>query len=205
MGTTGIGALGAVGKGFVSENVRIGGHLYDGNAASGDFDFDTVREGEFLKAFEIGWTPSYDRFKCDRVQFTFWHKDARDLAGIDSGSGWVVSMSHGVGEDWLPFIRFGHSNSGAGVAAKTAVSTGFEFTPRKGQALSLGLAWASPAGANPNTGGRLRDEWAIETSYMFRLARGFSLTPDVQLILNPALNTAENQVWVVGVRGIFNL
>ena len=33
LATTGIGALGAVAKGFVSDNLWVGGHIYDGNAA----------------------------------------------------------------------------------------------------------------------------------------------------------------------------
>jgi hypothetical protein len=42
MGTTGIGALGAVAKGMVTDQFWIGGGLYDANAASGEFDWDTV-------------------------------------------------------------------------------------------------------------------------------------------------------------------
>jgi len=32
--------------------------MHDANATSGKFDFDTVKEGEWLKAVEIGFTPS---------------------------------------------------------------------------------------------------------------------------------------------------
>ncbi|MGD9308006.1 MAG: hypothetical protein PVG51_02640 [Desulfosarcina sp.] len=53
IGTTGIGALGAAAKGFVTDNILIGGQIYDGNAVSGDFDFDTFEEHEWLKAVEV--------------------------------------------------------------------------------------------------------------------------------------------------------
>jgi hypothetical protein len=39
--TTGVGALGAGVKGFVSQQIWLGGVFYDGNAASGAFDLDT--------------------------------------------------------------------------------------------------------------------------------------------------------------------
>jgi hypothetical protein len=93
MGTTGIGALGAVAKGFVIDQLWVGGQIYDGNAVSGNFDFETFKEHEWLKALEVGWAPSISRYKTDRVQFTYWAKDARQKAGVPKGSGWVVSAS----------------------------------------------------------------------------------------------------------------
>jgi len=58
MPTTGVGAIGGVVKGFVTDNIWLGAQMHDANATSGKFDFDTVKEGEWLKAVEIGFTPS---------------------------------------------------------------------------------------------------------------------------------------------------
>ena len=198
MATTGIGALGAVTKGFVSDNIWLGGQIYDGNAASGDFDMDTFDQGEWLKSVEIGWTPSFVRRKTDRIQFTWWDKDAREVAGVPAGKGWTVSASlqH---ENWFPFIRFGHSDGGAGVNATNSASAGFEYATRSNQAWSLGLGWSNPAVVESE------DEYVVETSYKFQLLKGFSLLPNVQLLLDPANNPDEDQVWVLGVRGILSL
>jgi hypothetical protein len=84
--TTGIGALGGVVKGFVTDNVWLGAQIHDANAVSGK-DFDTVQEGEWLKAVEVGYTPSFGQRKSHLVQFTYWDKDSRSLAGVSSGSG----------------------------------------------------------------------------------------------------------------------
>jgi len=195
MATTGIGALGAVAKGFVNDNLWLGGQVYDGNAVSGDFDMDTFDQDEWLKAVEIGWTPSFDRRTTDRIQFTWWDKDAREQAGIPAGQGWTVSASM-KRDNWFPFLRFGHSGGGAGVAAKDAASLGFEYTTRPGRAWSLGLGWANPAASDK------RDEYVIETSYRFQLLKGFSVLPNAQLLLDPANNPEEGQVWVFGLRGI---
>ncbi len=78
--TTGIGALGLVAKGFVSSNIWLGGQIYDGNAVSGKFDRDSFEEHEWLKSLEIGWTPSIDSRNRERIQFTWWEKDARRKA-----------------------------------------------------------------------------------------------------------------------------
>lgn len=201
IGTTGIGALGAVAKGFIGKNFIVGGQIYDGNAASGDFDFDTFKEDEYLKAVEIGWIPSYARRKTDKIQFTYWDKDARQLAGVPSGHGWAVSASWQLNEQWLPFVRFGHSDGGAGVSAESALSGGFEYKVRPDQAWTLGIGWAEPV--NPPAG--TDDEYVIETSYKFQLAKNFSLLPDLQVLFNPANNPAKNRVWVFGLRAILTL
>ena len=199
--TTGIGALGTVAKGFITDNIIIGGHIYDGNAVNGDFDWDTFQEHEYLKAVEIAWTPGYSRRKTDKIQLTYWDKDRRDKAGVPSGHGWAVSASWQFGDRWLPFVRFGHSDGGAGVAAASALTGGFQFTPRPDQAWTLGVGWAEPANKAPGTD----DEYVLETSYKFQLAKNFSLLPDIQWIIDPANNIDENSVWVIGLRAILTL
>jgi porin len=200
IGTAGIGALGAVARGMVTDQFWIGGQIYDGNAASGEWDWDTVQEHEYLKAIEFGWTPSFARRKLDRIQFTYWDKDARDLAGVASGHGWAVSASWQMGEKWLPFVRFGDSNGGAGVAAEQALSGGFQYTVRADQKWVLGVGWARPS--EKTHGAKLDDEYVIETSYNFQLAKNFALLPDLQLVIDPAKNPDKSKVWVAGLRAI---
>jgi len=201
--TTGVGALGAVVKGFVSDNVWIGAQMHDANAASGDFDFDTVQEGEWLKAVEVGYTPSFAQRKTHLVQFTYWEKDARSLAGVSKGSGWAVSGAWQVSDRTFPFIRFGHSDGGGGVAAEDAISAGVQFTRQKDEIWTIGAGWANPS--DETFGPGADDETVIETSYKFQLSKNFSLTPDVQVIFNPANNPDESSIWVFGLRGILTL
>jgi len=80
---------------------------------------DTFKEYEWLTAIEIAWTPSIENYKIDRIQFTYWHKDERQKTGVEEGSGWAVSASHQWNEELIPFILFGHSDGGAGVAAES--------------------------------------------------------------------------------------
>ena len=200
LGTTGIGALGAVAKGFVTRQVWIGGQFYDANAVSGKFDMDTFDEGEWLKAVEIGWTPSIDQRKTDRIQLTYWDKDERKKAGVPSGTGWVVSASWKVNENVFPFLRLGHSDGGGGVVAEDAASIGLEYTTHPGRALSIGFGWARPVSAV--SGPILRDEYVVEASYRFQLLRGLSLLPDLQYLKDPAKSPNQDSVWVAGLRAI---
>jgi porin len=203
LATTGIGALGAVAKGFVSDQIWVGAHVYDANAASGDFDWDTFEQHEWLTALEVGWTPDFERYKIDRLQFTYWHKDARAEAGVPEGKGWAISAAYKASETMHTFVRAGHSDGGAGVAAENAASTGLEWELSADQFLSVGLGWAQPSELSYGKG--LDDEYVFETSYKFQLSPNFSLTPDLQYVKNPAKNPLENGVWITGLRAILTL
>ncbi len=203
LATTGLGALGAVAKGFISDKVWIGGQIYDGNAANGDFDWDTIEEGEFLKAMEIGWTPSFARRATDKIQFTYWQKDERKQAGVSDGSGWALTATKQVNPVTLAFLRAGGSDGGAGVAAESALSLGVEYKPWKQRTLSVGVGWAEPSDETYGPG--LDDEYVLETSYKIQVTRNFSLTPDLQWIQNPARLPDESSMWLVGLRAILTL
>ena len=190
--TTGIGALGVVAKGYISDNIWLGGQIYDNNAVNGEFDLDTIKEGEWLKAVEIGWAQSFELRNSRRIEFTYWDNDARDLINQSRGSGWAVSAVWKM-DKFFPFLRYGHSNGG-GTAAKNAASTGFEYTTRPDQAWNLGFGWAEPAAA------AAKDEYMVETSYKFQVLKNFSLLPDLQYIMNPANNPTEDRVWIGGLR-----
>jgi len=203
VGTTGTGALGFVAKGFVTENIWIGGQLHDGNAVSGDFDWDTFEHYEWLQAVEIGWTPGFEHYDIDRVQLTYWFKDERKEAGIPEGEGWVLSAAYKLGDSLYPFLRAGHSDGGAGVAAEDAVAVGLEWELIEDQYWSLGVGWARPS--EKTFGKDIDDEYVFETSYKFQLLPNLSLTPDIQYIENPARNEKDGSVWVLGVRSILTL
>ncbi len=201
--TTGIGALGGVVKGFVTDNIWLGAQMHDANAASGKFDFDTVQEGEWLKAVEVGWTPSFGQRKTHLVQFTYWDKDARSLAGVSSGSGWAVSAAWKLNDTYFPFVRFGHSDGGGGVAAETAVSGGVEISRPRGEVWTIGAGWAKPS--EETFGPGLDNETVVEMSYKFPISKNFSLLPDAQVIFSPANNPGKTSIWVIGVRAILTL
>ena len=201
--TTGVGALGGVVKGFVTDNVWVGGQIHDANAASGDFDFDTVQEGEFLKAVEIGFTPSFGQRRSHLVQFTYWDKDERSLAGVSSGSGWAISAAWKLNDTYFPFVRYGHSDGGGGVAAEDAISAGVEISRPRGEVWTIGAGWAKPSEATFGQG--LDDEKVVEMSYKFQISKNFSILPDAQIIFSPANNPGRSSIWVVGLRAILTL
>jgi porin len=203
MPVAGSGTLGGVVESLVSDHVWLGAQVYDANATSGNFDWDTVEEDEWLKAVEVGYAPSIAERDVRRIQFTYWEKDERTLAGMSKGSGWGVSAIHQLNEKYLPFVRFGHSDGGGGVAAESAFSAGLEIKQRFNQVWTVGAGWAKPS--RKTFGRGLNNETVLETSYRFQLSESFSITPDLQVVFNPANDPSESSVWVIGMRAILTL
>jgi len=201
--TTGVGALGGVVKSFVTDNIWLGAQIHDANAASGRFDFDTVQEGEFLKAVEIGFTPSFGQRKTHLMQFTYWDKDERSAPGVTKGSGWAVSAAWKLNDTYFPFVRFGQSDGGGGVAAEDAISAGVEISRPRGEIWTIGAGWAKPSEETFGLG--LDDETTLEMSYKFPISKNLSLLPDAQVIFNPANNPGKSSIWVIGLRAILTL
>ena len=198
MATTGIGAMGAVAKGFVTDNLWIGGGFYDANARSGDPSFNTWDSGELLKHIEIGWTPEINRRGTDRVQLSYWYKDHLVQKSTPKGSGWLVSWSHKVADRWVPFVRGGWSDGGGGALAKRSVSAGFSYQMAFQDWLTVGLGWNKPS--DKTHGKKLDNEKVLEVSYLWQLTANTSLLPDVQLIMDPAKNPEVNSTWTAGFR-----
>jgi porin len=203
LGTTGVGAIGIVVKGMVTRQMWLGAGLYDANAVSGDFDWDTLEQGEYLKHVEIGWSPSFARRRNDRIQLTWWSKDARQAAGVPKGSGWALSASWQPSDNFILFTRAGHSDGGAGVAAEDALSIGMEVSLTNTGTLSLGAGWAKLNQANFLE--RVDDEYVVEASWNIRLTRNFTLLPNLQVLFNPANQPQQDRIVVAGMRASISL
>jgi porin len=202
-------ALGAMVGGWLNENLYILGGFEDANSVASDFfkSFDTVSQGEFFKHIEVGWTTSTDRAYLDNVHLTFWHSDERKEAGVPSGQGAVFSFTHYFAEKWMPFFRAGYAKDGASFLERS-VSAGLAYQPNPigasaGNLLGIGVNWGKPNEAVYGPG--LRNQQAIELFYRLQVTKQLAITPDIQLVKNPALNPGESSIWVLNLRARFSL
>lgn len=196
--TTGIGALGIVAKGFISKKIWIGAQAYDANASNGTFNISTFKKYEWLSAIEIGFTPSFNRRKSDRIQFTYWMKDERKSVVTAKGNGWLVSASYEFKKKFTPFIRFGRNNGGGGVTASSSFSGGLEYKPKPYHAISIGGGWAQQQTVKKGN----NTEAAFELSYYVQVMSRLSLMANIQYLIP---NNHNTQTKVIGFRTIINL
>ncbi len=198
-------ALGlAAGTWFSDQGYIIAG-LEDTNSDPADpFEgFDTFfNDNEYFKHIEIGWTTSKERAYVDNRHLTLWHVDERETAGVDDGWGAVLSFSHYISDTWLPFLRAGYAKDGGSLLEKS-VSAGVGYQPNPiggtaGNLLGFGANWGEPNEAVFGSG--LDDQYAFELFYRLQVTKELAITPDVQLLINPAINPEEDQIWIFGLR-----
>jgi porin len=75
----------------------------------------------------------------------------------------------------------------------------FRSTQEKSGLIALGLSWGEPSEENFGVG--LEDQYTAELFYRMQILQSLTVTPDVQLLIDPALNPQEDVIAVFGVRG----
>jgi porin len=186
---------------------RFGGNYYvvaglaDANGdPSEPFDsFDSfLGEGELFKHVELGRYGSWENRVDDNVHLTLWQVDERAEVGIPSGWGAAISYSRTLHERWLTFLRLGYGDGG-GALLDRSVSTGLAYKAADNRSVvGLGLNWGSPN--DDSFGADARDQYTAEAYWRFQLATHLSITPDVQIVKDPALDPGQDLVWVLGLR-----
>jgi porin len=182
--------------------LRLGVH--DANADVEKAGFNSMfDEGELFKILEIGFDPGLAKGQPNRappgdIHVSFWHQEERDDDNVDDGWGFVVSGSERFG-DFLPFLRYGYSDSGSGGPAvlEHMVNGGVAIDDIFGQSndrIGVGFTWAEPA-----TGG-LDDQWAIDGFYRIQVTPEFTFGPTLQVVIDPARNPDEDVLFVGGIR-----
>jgi len=182
---------------MLTDNIYIIGGIADANGDPTNpiESFNTFFDNhEYFTHVEIGVTSSKDRIYFDNAHITFWHSDKRVNAGTPSDWGLAFSAAKFINDTWMPFIRGGFSDEGTGVL-KGSISTGIGYYFQKTTDLiGLGISWGNP------TESLLDDQYTAELFYRFQLSQNIAITPDIQLLIEPALNPDENFIVVFGIR-----
>ncbi|WP_158500451.1 carbohydrate porin [Xenococcus sp. PCC 7305] len=192
--------LGIAGGAMLSDNVYLTASLSDANGDPTEAGFDSFfDDGEYFKHIEIAWVSSFERRYFENIHLTAWHVDERDEAGTPDDWGLAFSASWFINDKWMPFLRGGYSQDGAALL-DGSVSFGMgRYFANSSNLLGLGVGWGSPAQKG------LEDQVTTELFYRLQLAQNLALTPDIQVIFNPALNPNQDAIAVFGIRTRLNL
>jgi porin len=179
---------------MLGDNWYWKGGVHDANGSSFDPNFDVFGDWELFKDLEIGWTSGQDKLYLDNFHVGAWHAGERTAAGVPESWG-VVGNASWYFEDarLLPFLRGGWSHGG-GALLKGQISAGLGKQFRERDLAGLGVSWGKPS-----TPG-LRAQWTTELFYRLQLGN-IALTPSVQFIANPSLDSDTNSMFVGGLRG----
>ncbi|PWJ38542.1 carbohydrate porin [Sediminitomix flava] len=194
------GSFGVMVNAWLTEQFYATASIVDTNGDPTEFwkgfesffgDFETV------KTLEVGYTPnglSSAFFK--NAHITFWQVDKRAEGGTPNGWGIIGSWSWLYGK-YLPFVRFGWADDGLSFY-DYSISAGFAYNIIGASNLGVGINLNKP---NSSTFGLdLDTQYSGEFFYKWQATHHSELTPNLQLIGNPAFNTNDNFSVVFGLR-----
>jgi porin len=172
-------------------------------AGLADANGDPHRPDDFFRSFfdvqeyfyhaEVGWISSWENRFADNVHVSVWGQDPRAAAGVRRGKGVALSASTTLGERWTPFFRAGYSDGGgAFVERMVGAGLGYRLNDRNDY-IGFGAGWARAPGSREN-------QYTFEAYWRWQPVRHLQIVPDIQLILNPANNSAIDSLWVAGLR-----
>lgn len=186
--------LGAAAGAMLTQHVYMQGGFGDANGQPTVAGFDTFfDDSEYFSYAELGVTTSQDRIYLDNIHVTLWHVDPREVAATPEGWGMAFTAQKFICDKYLPFIRFGYADGDAALM-QTTFSTGLGLQRENRDVAGIGVSWGAPAE------GTLRDQFTSEAFYRFQLTQFLAITPDAQLIVNPALNPDTDVIGFFGVR-----
>ncbi len=190
------GGFGLLGRWNATEDIYVMLGVTD---ASSDerIPWGTVADGAWWQILEAGFGVEPTGLGTGNYRVTAWHSDA----GPGSGVGIGINIDQNLGLDWLiGFLRAGIGNP-AQTNVRTAISGGVSFQGpfgRKNDEAGIGFSWADPSAGD-------RDETFAETFYRLALTRRLSLSPGLQIVVNPSDNPADDVSVVGGLRVLWML
>ncbi len=171
--------------------------LSDANGVSTkeEFDFDT---DELYKTVEVGWSPSRDQRYLRNVHITLWQVDEREDDGVDDADGVTLGLNWIWDETYMLFSKIGSSDADAPndsqIAERSVTLGGIYYFAKRSDL--MGLAYNTSELAAPG----LDDQDSLEFFYRLQLAQNLAITPSLQILDDPALNTEEDRITVISLR-----
>ena len=200
----------------VNLGIAIGGYITDHlyaiagiNDANSDptqpfKSFETFfTQHQYFKSVELGWVSSRDRHFFDNIHLVYWHSDGSEFQGALPGWGLNFSGTWFIQDKYMPFLRGGYAEDGGSLLQKS-VNAGFGwYRSANSHLLGAAIGWGE---VNESTWAEdLDDQLSMEVFYRLQLSSRIALTPTLQYVLNPALNTDAGSIFYWGIRGRLSL
>ena len=179
---------------WLGDNWYVKGSINDANGNLENYEW--FRDGsEFFKWGEVGWSPSHGERYTTNIHFAAWHVDDREQVGLESAQG-ITTGANWTNDDqrWMFFGRAGWADGDAAFYEESYTLGFMRKFRRNADLLGLAVNWGQPP----------QDELDAQTTgeffYRLQLAQNLAITPNLQLLRDPALNNEEDTVWVTGLR-----
>ena len=185
--------FGAVAGYVIQDQWAIKGGLYDANGAPTELRlFD--EGGEFFTHLEIGWAPTRAERYLKEFHIAAWHVDERVNAAVPASWGIAISGNWTFDNRWMPFFRFGWADGNAPLMHRAATMGILKSIKYRGDLFGIAASWEDPSNRS------LREQNSLESFYRIQLSQNLSITPSIQVLVDPALNPNDDAITVFGLR-----
>jgi len=186
---------------YVTDNIYVIAGISDAGSDPTDplNNFESFfKNNDYFKNVELGWVTSKDRHFFDNFHLIYWHSDGSDVTASLPGWGIAFSATHYFENKWLPFIRGGYAKDG-GTLLQKSLTAGVGYQPvAGGNLLGAAFGWGEPNETTITSG--LNNQYTVEIFYRLQISTRLAITPDIQFLINPALNTEVSSIFLWGLR-----
>jgi hypothetical protein len=188
------GGFGGIVRGNWSETGYVMFGVGDSSMDEAVLPWKTLDNHSWYQLLELGMSPDVPLLGKGTYRLIPWHNH---LFGAD-GWGFALNIDQELGrKDIVAFFRFGYGDKDV-TPVRLFVSGGVGFEApfgREDDLVAIGVAWSDPS---PGEG--FRAETLLELFYRVHFWGSISLTPDLQLVFDPARNASDDLVVIPGVR-----
>ena len=172
----------------------------DANGRKTKLDFNSFFEDkDYFTAVEVGWTPNIEGYGQGFYQITGWDTDGRKTntrSEQSSGRGIALRLEQFLGEEFMFFGTYSRSSGGAKSVRQLATAGigMLDILGYKDDIIGVAVSWGQPEDRS------LRDQYVAELFYRMQITDFFQVTPDIQVIVDPARNRDNQAIAVFGLR-----
>lgn len=170
--------------------------VHDTNNNKNTSGFNNLDKDDLFYAVEVGFTPHIEGRGPGRYRFTGWYTGAGERTNGESGAGFALSFEQDLGNDLVPFIRYGYQDRDL-VDTKQILAGGLGILKpfgRERDVFGLGLAWGQPEDSS------FRDQYVTELFYRFQVSSKIQITPGFQVIFDPSKNLDDDVIGIFEFR-----
>lgn len=176
----------------------VSGLVADATAENNWIDFDSAGDGKWQYGLEVGWTPTIQGLGLGNYRLAFNSIDEIETAPdvSQSGHGFGISIDQELGEKHGVFLRYSRALERM-TEFEQVLAGGVVFKDplnRSGDTIGLASWWVDPEESD------LRNEYGVEAYWNFQLTDRVTLTPDIQVIFDPAKDRSRDTVTIIGMR-----
>jgi carbohydrate-selective porin OprB len=177
-----------------------GGFQYPNSASVATLQWEGLRYGELGWFVYAQWTPRFRGLGNAQYSLT-WHSSPATQQEPET-RGWSLNAVQNLDDTWAVFGR-ANAASGFTAAIRASYALGVALNDPLGRSptdqIGIALGLSDPAGP-PKYPPTARREKIAEAYWNWTFLGGLLLTPDVQWVLDPALDPDRDSVWILSLR-----